>query len=401
MSIGAQRVMTLRTKKPQRTSGVDSPNTSRQTQKIPMPHNSVFVLGSNTNMHWLHGVRADKRPIQQKSEEEMSFGGERISLTFRQIGTFTNSSNKKIWGQGARQKSQSSAGWVKAGDDAEMEAMVRAFGKENHQSDFNWQAEYGQGFDVINLIIAAKKPKLSLCRHKIANLRVQLSLLEKKVPYNVEDKTDRLDPTEDSESTEQRRHRSLPWSHGLSNVEKPSFKDTDEESSETVGDLAILFHLEKLYPFEVAADGDSKETNKRNYSRAAQSNELLFAWQNLPSSSSSSSSHTPSAANTKTKSSSSSKTTPPSNPRNSTPSLTTPHDLFSKDLDIWESYASENSQGFIAGQQWTLIDCAFWPVLNEIVHSWKGFRVKRWPALSAYHERVLGRGGVQELVDGE
>ena len=333
MSIGAQRVMTLRTKKSNRTSGVDSPTTSRQTQKIPMPHNSVFVLGSKTNMHWLHGVRADKRPIQQKSEEEMSFGGERISLTFRQIGTFTNSNNKKIWGQGARKKSPSSAGRVRTGDDEEMEAMVMAFGRENHQSDFDWQAEYGQGFDVINLVSAAK-PKLSLCRHKIANLRVQLSLLEKNLPYDVvEDKNNKPAASTNEESSEQRRHRSLPWSHGLSNIENPTFKDTDEDASETVGDLAILFCLEKLYPFEPAGEGleardpEVSIINKRTYSRAAQ------------------------------------------------------------------------SKGFIAAPHWTLIDCAFWPVLNEIVHSWPAFRVGRFPALSAYHERVLSRAGVQELVE--
>lgn len=382
MSIGAQRVMTLRTKKSNRTSGVDSPNTTRQTQKIPMPHNSVFVLGSDTNMHWLHGVRADKRPMQQKSEEEMSFGGERISLTFRQIGTFTNSNNKKIWGQGARKKSPSSAGRVRTGDDEEMEAMVMAFGRENHQNDFDWQAEYGQGFDVINLVSAAK-PKLSLCRHKIANLRVQLSLLEKNLPYDVvEDKNNKPPTSMNEESSEQRRHRSLPWSHGLSNIENPTFKDTDEDSSETVGDLAILFYLEKLYPFEPTGEGLEAKAiiNKRTYSRAAESNELLFAWQNLPATASSSST--------------TSSSDQPNNNKNADTLLT-------KDLDVWESYAQENhtQQGFIAAPHWTLIDCAFWPVLNEIVHSWPAFRVGRFPALSAYHERVLSRAGVQELVE--
>ncbi|CAO1600405.1 hypothetical protein XANCAGTX0491_004095 [Xanthoria calcicola] len=398
MSIGAQRVMTLRTKKSNRTSGVDSPTTSRQTQKIPMPHNSVFVLGSNTNMHWLHGVRADKRPIQQKSAEEMSFGGERISLTFRQIGTFTNSNNKKIWGQGARKKSPSSAGRVRTGDDEEMEAMVMAFGKENHQIDFDWQAEYGQGFDVIHLVSAAK-PKLSLCRHKIANLRVQLSLLEKNLPYDVvEDKNNNKPAAStNEESSEQRRHRSLPWSHGLSNIEKPTFKDTDEDASETVGDLAILFYLEKLYPFEPAAAAEGPDArdpkaiiNKRTYSRAAQSNELLFAWQNLPS-------ITSSAASSSAQQPSSSSDRPDNNNNNNADAL------FTKDLDVWESYAREKNhtpqEGFIAAPHWTLIDCAFWPVLNEIVHSWSGFRVGRFPALSAYHERVLSRGGVQELVE--
>ncbi|KAL8682026.1 MAG: hypothetical protein Q9186_001902 [Xanthomendoza sp. 1 TL-2023] len=381
MSIGAQRIMTLRTKKSKRTSGVDSPNPTRQTQRIPMPHNSVFVLGPETNMQWLHGVRADKRPTQQKSEVESSFGGERISLTFRQIGTFASQNNRKIWGQGARKKTQSSAGWVKTGDSAEMEAMIIAFGRENQQADFDWQAEYGRGFDVINLVSVAQ-PKLALCRDKVANLRVQLSLLEKKIPYDVEDKRGEEELTDD---TRERRHRSMPWIHGLSNIEKPMFKNTDEEASETQGDLAILFYLEKLYPYEIREDGDPPDLNvinKRNFSRSARSNELLFAWQNLPSQSTGSKLRL---------------STTPGRPMSS-------HNMvvceFEKDLNIWEGYAQEHKP-FIADNYWTLIDCAFWPVLNEIVHSWPGFRVQKFPELSAYHERVLSREGVQSLLDQE
>ena len=344
-----------------------------------MPHNSAFVLGPETNMQWLHGVRADKRPTQQKSEEEQSFGGERISLTFRHIGTFTDQGNKRIWGQGARSKKRESAGWVRVGDSEEIEAMVVAFGRENHQTEFDWEAEYGQGFDAINLL-SNEQPKLVLCRNKVANLRVQLSLLEKKISFTIEQS---LEVPGKPEHSEKARHRSNPWFHGLSNTEKPLLKDTDEEASEIEGDLAILFYLEKLRPYEDHSESpDPTRSNSRNLSLAAQSNELLFAWQNLPFQS----------LDSKTKS------LGPSERPTSSQNMVISE--FEKDLDTWEGYAKEH-QRFIAGEEWTLIDCAFWPVLNEIVHHWKGFKVQKYPELSSYHERVLGRECVQKLLEHE
>ncbi|KAI4170310.1 MAG: hypothetical protein LQ343_005063 [Gyalolechia ehrenbergii] len=347
-----------------------------------MPHNSVFVLGPESNRQWLHGVKADKRPTQQKSEDEQAFGGERISLTFRHIGTFTDPKNERIWGQGARKKDRRIAGWVGAGGRAETEAMLIAFGKENHQTDFDWHAEYGTGFDAINLS-SKTPPKLVLCRNKVANFRVQLSLLDKKIPFAVAEKTNQ---PEKPDTSQRARHRSSPWLHGLSNIEKPIFKDNDEETSEIEGDLAILFYLEKLQPYQDSAQNEPQDPNhisSRNFSRAAQSNELLFAWQNLPLQS----------ADSKRRSSG------PSDRPVSSDNVVIRE--FEKDLDMWEGYAMEHKQ-FIAGDDWTLIDCAFWPVLNEIVHLWKGFKVQRYPELSSYHERVLGRKCVQKLLeDGE
>ncbi|KAI4140869.1 MAG: hypothetical protein LQ341_003673 [Variospora aurantia] len=369
VSIGAQRLMTLRTKKSKHMSGFDSPNASRQIQRIPMPHNSVFVLGPETNMQWLHGVRADKRPLQQKSEEERSFGGERISLTFRHIGTFTDQNSQTIWGQGARVKSRIGAGCVRASDSAEIEAMVMAFGKENHQTEFDWQTEYGKGFDAINLVTSTQ-PTLVLCRNKVANLRVQLSLLEKKISYTLEEKPEEFHKDDDSQS----QGRPSPWSHGLSNIEKPILRDTGEQASDIEGDLAILFHLEKVYPHKALEEAEAPDaaTSTRNFTRAALSNELLSAWQNLPFLSLDSRTRAP---------------VPSERPKSSHNSVISE---FEKDLETWEGFAKEHEQ-FIAGDSWTLIDCAFWPVLNEIVHRWKGFKVQKYPQLSAYHERVLGR----------
>ncbi|KAL8933269.1 MAG: hypothetical protein Q9216_006440 [Gyalolechia sp. 2 TL-2023] len=392
VSIGAQRVMTLRTKRSRRASGLDSPNVSRQTQRISMPHNSVFVLGPESNKQWLHGVKADKRPKQQKSEDEKAFGGERISLTFRHIGTFTDSKNERIWGQGARKKDRKIAGWVRAGGPLETEAMLIAFGKENHQTDFDWEAEYGIGFDAINLT-SKTPPKLILCRNKVANSRVQLSLLDKKIPFVVEEKTDKPEKPDGSQKV---RHRSSPWSHGLSNIEKPIFMDTDEETSKIEGDLAILFYLEKLQPYQDSAQNnesqDPSQINSRTFSRAAQSNELLFAWQNLPFQSADS--HRGSSGRPSDRSVPSSSSSSPSSDN-----LVIRE--FEKDLDLWEAYAKEHRPGFVAGDEWTLIDCAFWPVLDEIVHLWQGFKVQRYPELSAYHERVLGRRCVQRLLEDE
>lgn len=369
--------MTLRTKKTGARQGAESPSNPRQSQRIPMPHNSIFVLGPRTNMHWLHGVRADKRPLQQKLDEEQSFGGERISITFRQVGSFMDLSTQTIWGTGAKQKSKATAGKISTNDDAEMEAMIMAFGKENHQSDFDWEREYGPGFDVINL--ACEKCKLVLCDDKVANLRVRLSLSEKRVQYLLSDRT--VTPPEDSRAN---RYKFHPWNHGLSNTQKPMFRDVDEDNSETEGDLAILFYLEKFYPFPTPEGASSRELHRATaliFTRASKSNELLFWWRELQ------------AINLSSVS--------PSQHQSNAERPTTPNasmlEEFNRDLDVWEGYAAEAD--YIVGDFWTIIDCAFWPVLDEIISGWEDFDLKRYPKLSAYHQRILNRECVKKILE--
>jgi nicotinamidase-related amidase/alkylated DNA repair dioxygenase AlkB len=168
VSLGARRTMTLRMKKaasvnpaldqPRRAPApASSPHSQtdgkRTAQRIPLPHNSLFILGQDTNQNWLHAIRADKRLLSEKTAEELAFNGERISLTFRQIGTFINPKEETIWGQGATSKSAEGARVILKGQDAEKEGerLIRAFSQENHQShDFNWATQYGDGFDVVN-----------------------------------------------------------------------------------------------------------------------------------------------------------------------------------------------------------------------------------------------------------
>jgi hypothetical protein len=158
VSLGAQRVMTLRTKRDARSAenGDDatqeassSEPTARVVQRIPLPHNSMFVMGPETNRKWLHGINHDNRPMKVKSDVERYEGGERISLTFRHIGTFLTKGEERIYGQGATAKTKEGARPVINGT-RDAEGLIWAFGKENQQSDFDWDEVYGGGFDVLH-----------------------------------------------------------------------------------------------------------------------------------------------------------------------------------------------------------------------------------------------------------
>ncbi|KAF8212370.1 hypothetical protein K438DRAFT_1806416 [Mycena galopus ATCC 62051] len=157
VSMGAQRTMTLRLKRDRahdEGDDVERPDPSvppppRTAQRIPLPHNSMFVMGPETNAKWLHGIKQDNRFIALKSPAETFQLGERISLTFRHIGTFLSADQTLIWGQGATCKTKETARPVVHGA-KESENLVIAFGAENHRSDFVWDEHYGIGFDVVN-----------------------------------------------------------------------------------------------------------------------------------------------------------------------------------------------------------------------------------------------------------
>jgi alkylated DNA repair dioxygenase AlkB len=156
-SFGARRTMRLRRKRKTAQvadtsdSKADESPGQRETQRIHMPHNSLFVLGPETNRSWLHGIMADKRLPADRSSEELAYNGMRISLTFRDIGTFINRDETLIWGQGAKSKIQEQAGKVIVGDKDETARMIYAFGKENQEDEtWDWDMNYGSGFDVLH-----------------------------------------------------------------------------------------------------------------------------------------------------------------------------------------------------------------------------------------------------------
>ena len=239
VSLGAQRTMIFRTKKKQNEDGTKAlstgPSAPRKTTRAPMPHNSMCKVGLVTNMRWLHGIRQDKRLPSEKSNAELAYGTARISLTFRQIGTFLSYDQQKIWGQGAVAKTQDKANFVINGNTPEAESMIRAFGQENHSSEFNWAGHYGGGFDVLHL---NNTPKLFLSGSSIADSRVKLALAEYGIKWD-----------------EGKLSSSFKWTDGalkanadeLPNNFPVKFVDNDLSKSTITGDIAILLYLDAVY----------------------------------------------------------------------------------------------------------------------------------------------------------
>lgn len=143
VSFGAERVMRLRTKR-----GASS---SRTTYRVRLPHNSALIMSLDTNARFLHGINPDKRMQSELTAAEKAYEGQRISLTFRRIGTFLSPDEKLIWGQGAVEKSKDDAQPVVNGDKDASEWLVRAFGMENQASMIAWEEWYGEGSDVLHL----------------------------------------------------------------------------------------------------------------------------------------------------------------------------------------------------------------------------------------------------------
>jgi alkylated DNA repair dioxygenase AlkB len=152
-SFGARRTMRLRRKRGEEPAadGAEPKASGRETQRVHMPHNSLFVLRPETNRRWLHGIPPDKRLTAERSAEELAFSGERVSLTFRSVATFLDAGERRIWGQGAVGKAREQAGVVIVADEAETERMIHAFGRENREDEaWDWEAAYGGGFDVLH-----------------------------------------------------------------------------------------------------------------------------------------------------------------------------------------------------------------------------------------------------------
>ncbi|KAK5002864.1 hypothetical protein LTR28_010888, partial [Elasticomyces elasticus] len=197
VSFGAQRTMRLRTKgaatkqgSGSSVSSIDSTASTargddfvraRTTQRIHMPHNSVFIMDLDTNARWLHGIQPDKRIPAERSAAELAYGGMRISLTFRHIGTYLSHDSRYIWGQGATSKSEDTARATINNVPMDSEQMIKAFGTENQSTDFDWHATYGHGYDVLHLKTALpdkERAMLFLSGNEVEDLPVKLMLSE-------------------------------------------------------------------------------------------------------------------------------------------------------------------------------------------------------------------------------
>lgn len=394
VSIGAQRTMLLRTKKSANAQGEALSNASRESregqdteqgssrprraQRIPMPHNSMFVLGPQTNMRWLHGIRPDKRAAAERSTDELAYGGERISLTFRRIGTFLNPRSNLIWGQGAKSKKKDDAGPIAEGGTPEAERMVNAFGRENQETEFDWEAVYGAGFDALDIM--PNRPKLLLSHHSLSNAQVRMHLAEIELQYDV-----REPGSFDGISRPSPRPLASHDDGGT------RFVDNDIERSETVGVLPIMFYLEKYYREGGGTFGSAHTRSEvaTIVSRCGQTHQLIRCWERFcqvttlprPASSSSASSSFSSAT--------------------TSASCTNADRLAAekalhRELATWEDRAGRFD--FLGCDAYSVADAAFWPVLHDIVIKWADWDIEVFAHLHRYHDLLLKRPCVRTIL---
>jgi nicotinamidase-related amidase/glutathione S-transferase len=346
ISLGAQRTMVFRTKKDVMVEDAlsDGPVPARKTCRAPLPHNSMCKMGLVTNMRWLHAIRQDRRLPSEKSEAELAYNGGRISLTFRLIGTFIDKDQQKIWGQGATSKTQKCAKTVINGKTPEAENMIRAFGKENHSSEFDWAAFYGDGFDVLHI---SNSPKLFLSGDSIADLRVKMLLAEYNIAW-----------------TEGKLSSSFNWKDGSPSITAPSipeklpvkFVDNDLSKSTVTGDLAIMLYLDAVYRPRSKLSPKSQVELARQFTRFYQADDLLRKWRAVPFS----------------------------------------VKPFHRELELWEAFATEGP--FIAGSTISLADYALFPIIDDMAKEWGSAKACDYANLWAYFQRMMDLDTIKKAL---
>ncbi|KAI8964283.1 hypothetical protein F5Y11DRAFT_101311 [Daldinia sp. FL1419] len=345
VSLGAERTMTLRTKRPPKNKNPADAEplpteTKRQVQRANLPHNSLFQMGLKTNMRWLHGIRQDKRISREKSEEELAYDGGRISLTFRRIGTFLDRENRLIWGQGATAKTREGAKNVINGQTPEAIKMLQSFGRENQSTEFNWNEYYGTGFDVLHISTA---PRLFLSPDPVVNMRIQLMLAEYGISYARGSMSPLFNwkdgrPTQDPEGIP----KDLPI----------KFVDNDFPKTMIQSEVPIMLYLDRFYGPK--AGGDSTRDFVKEGTRFQKGITLLQKYERMKD-----------------------------------------------ELDIWESFAAEGND-YIAGPTMTLADFAFWPVLHDVINvqgqDVLGDDGSGFENLKKYYERLKARDSVRKVI---
>jgi alkylated DNA repair dioxygenase AlkB len=361
VSLGAERTMVLRTKRLDKDHTRSEPlpeNLKRKVQRARLPHNSLCRMGLKTNMKWLHSIRQDKRADREKLSAELAFGGARISLTFRQIGTFLNGEETLIWGQGARGKQKHDAHGVINGQTPEAIDMLRAFGTENHSSSFDWDEYYGNGFDVLHMKAA---PRLFASADPIVNMRIALLLAEKGINYSKGSSGRQTLPTQESSSAIEVD----TWDLSI------KFVDNDDAKSIVEGELAILLYID-------ARDDRKTGTYKPNpallYTRFQRGLSILSTWRRLD------------LGELKTANSNS-------------------KDLkhLRRELRTWNEWTTQaeeafGEKSFVTGVYPSLPDFALWPVLHDIFEKCGTEVFDGLDALQGYYERFKMMDCAQKVL---
>ncbi|KAI1770625.1 hypothetical protein F4818DRAFT_255295 [Hypoxylon cercidicola] len=353
VSLGAERTMVFRTKRQQRSKDTAdanaqpsrAPRSKRRTEQIALPHNSLCKMGLKTNMKWLHSIHPDKRPECQKSEEQLAYDGSRISLTFRHIATFLDRDSKLIWGQGATGKTREAASRVVNGDPELSMSLLQKFSLENRASDFDWDAAYGQGFDVLHINSA---PRLFLTSDPVVNMRVQLML----AAYGVDYAGGSVSPP----GSEKKSWKTVAEDRAVPDNLAIKFADNDLPKSIVQGEVNIMNYLARVHGKRAAP---SRQELSVAFTRFQQGLSLLVKYR--------------AAADA---------------------------NAFEPDLRVWEEFAAEGHE-YIAGPAMTLADYAFWPVLHEVIQKsgWGVFGGEGvFDNLKRYYERIRSTDAAQKVL---
>jgi nicotinamidase-related amidase/alkylated DNA repair dioxygenase AlkB/glutathione S-transferase len=324
ISFGSQRTMRLRSKKSQTTPEDTAPQ--RSTQRVSLPHNSMFVLGLATNKKWLHGIQPDKRTVSERSPSELAYNGIRISLTFRHIGTFLDAKESLIWGQGASAKQQRDAADVINGDEEETKRMITAFSRENHYPGFEWEEWYGEGFDVLHLHGPSEDlPLLFASNNGVETRQVQIMLAEAKINYKLVE---------------------APTLETAFEVDRQvAFRDNDTHHTEVVRSSSILLYLDRHHPLDTS--DVSKSVMAMVYPTFLLSAGIKKAWNNR---------------------------------------LVVGYLEELKNLvALLEEQITMEGGPWIAGRRFSVGDCFAWPVVDELVGEWEGWSEEGYPGLSEWH----------------
>lgn len=354
VSLGAQRTMVLRTKRPDKDpsrTGTPTPDGSskRTVQRAKLPHNSLCRMGLRTNMKWLHSIRQDKRADREKTPSELAYSGARISLTFRHIGTFLARNETLIWGQGATGKARKDARAVINGQTPEAIKLLQAFGTENHASTFDWDAYYGKGFDVLHMSSA---PRLFASTDPITNMRVSLMLAEFGIAYA---KGSMTPPATVDETPSGARAQS---SLGLAGV-PIKYVDNDAGKSVVYGDLAIMLYLDACHGKGRAGRTTPPQLELANrFTRFQQGLLLRDKWRRIDAV------EDYDKAGVK---------------------------LLKQELGQWDVYAADIKDGYLAGSTPSLPDFALWPVLHAIVEKHGVVILESLENLRNYYHRMADR----------
>lgn len=353
VSVGAERTMVLRTKRLDKDlslPGTPSPeDLKRRVQRARLPHNSLCRMGLRTNMKWLHSIRQDKRAEREKTTAELAFSGGRISLTFRHIGTFLDRNETIIWGQGAKGKTRKEANPIVNGTGLEAIEMLKAFGVENHSSIFDWDTQYGQGFDVLHM---SNSPRLFSSPDPQVNMRIALMLAELGINYA----KGSMGPAVSKDSAED-------------TVEPVPIKFVDNDASKSTvhGDVAIMMYLDAVY-------GRAKEGDKANrdqaslakiYSRFQQALDFSGLLKRL---------------------------------QRNTVNVEVELKTIRQELAVWDRYAAEVDGGYLAGSKPLLPDFVIWPALHAVVGKYGNDLFEGADSLSKYYEAYGDRDSSRKVL---